>query len=221
MMGRSPLTHYKKELVCCVSGHRRRKALLAAFHQSLIPFLEENATPSYEDLIAAFGPPEQMAQNLLQVNPLPAPLSPKNRIALTLCGCLVILCVGAGIFLSYNTPETGGLLSSPVPYPTEINDNQFFPIEEEPFTSQEYHWDQFRRLGAYMVSAHNTNSVPTQVTIHYSEIRPTHVFEVPPGETAIFSVPDACSGEHAVSFSTPDGSLSGTVRVFVSRDPII
>lgn len=220
-MNRSPLARYKKELARCISGRVRRKALLAAFQRSLAPFLEENAAPSYEDLVTAFGPPEQMAQSLLQVNPLPAPLSPKKRIALTLCGCLAILCVGAGVFLSYNTPETGTVLSAPVSYPTEINDNQFFPIEEEPFTSQEYHWDQFRRLGAYLVSAHNTNSVPTQVTIQYSEIRPTHVFEVPPGETAIFSVPDACSGEHIVSFSTPDGSLSGTVRVFVSRDPII
>ena len=74
-MNRSPLARYKKELACCVPGHSRRKALLSAFQRSLVPFLEENAAPSYEDLVEAFGPPEHMAQSFLHVNPLPAPPS--------------------------------------------------------------------------------------------------------------------------------------------------
>lgn len=221
-MNRSPLARYKKELACCVPGYSRRKALLSAFQRSLVPFLEENAAPSYEDLVEAFGPPEHMAQSFLHVNPLSAPLPLKRHIAFILCFCLVIVCVLTGIFFSFNTPETGGVLSAPVSYPTEINDNQFFPIEEAPFTSQDYHWDQFRRLAAYLVSAHNTNSVPTRITIRYSEIQPTHVFEVPAGETITFSVSNACPGEHTISFSTSDGSpLSGTIQVFASREAIV
>ena len=53
-MSNPDLHRYEKELVRHVSGFHRRKALLASFRQSLIPFLEENPSPTYEDLFVRF-----------------------------------------------------------------------------------------------------------------------------------------------------------------------
>lgn len=219
-MSNPDLHRYEKELVRHVSGFHRRKALLTSFRQSLIPFLEENPSPTYEDLLSAFGPPEQMVQNITQSTSLPDAPTKKGRIALILIGCFVVLVICLSVFFHNNTPETGSVLTLPVTYPAETG----FPgrfVLEDPFTHNDSHWMQYRDQNAYLVEVLNTNSVSTKVFIRYSEIRPFHSFEVPPGETVTFSVPDACPGEHIISFSTPDGSLSGTVRVFASREAIV
>lgn len=53
----------KKQLRC---GPLARKKLLDRFGGSLAPFLEENPAPGYEQLVSAFGPPEEMAAILME-----------------------------------------------------------------------------------------------------------------------------------------------------------
>ena len=74
-MSNPDLRRYEKELRASVKGFRLRRRLHRSFRQAVMPFLEETAAPSYEELTAAFGPPDQMAQDLLRTmaNP-PQPL---------------------------------------------------------------------------------------------------------------------------------------------------
>lgn len=58
---------YKKTLtknLPCTRGARRK--LIQPFQGALNAFLEEKPAPSMEDLIAAFGPPEEMAKTLCE-----------------------------------------------------------------------------------------------------------------------------------------------------------
>lgn len=57
------LRQLKSSLQC---GFRTRKKLLAQFRHSLSTFLEENPNPTFEHLIASFGPPEEMADILME-----------------------------------------------------------------------------------------------------------------------------------------------------------
>ena len=55
-----------------------RKALLAEFQCALSLLLREIPTPTYDELVTAFGPPERMAQTLMsstEAPPLPLPIS--------------------------------------------------------------------------------------------------------------------------------------------------
>lgn len=52
----------KKELRCCCSARRR---LLDQWDSSLAGFLEDHPDPAVEEISAAFGPPEEMAQILM------------------------------------------------------------------------------------------------------------------------------------------------------------
>lgn len=65
-MRRTDLSLYEKRLRKSVSGFRLRSKVQAAFRRSLSPLLEETPCPSYDALLRAFGPPEHMAQTLLQ-----------------------------------------------------------------------------------------------------------------------------------------------------------
>ncbi len=64
---RSCMTIYRKQvrshLHCCGSAKRR---LTAKLDTALNSYLEENKDPSVEDLCTAFGPPESMAQLLME-----------------------------------------------------------------------------------------------------------------------------------------------------------
>lgn len=53
----------KKHLLC---GHRIRRKLLDQFRDSLSGFLEDQPEPTYEHLLAAFGPPDEMAGILME-----------------------------------------------------------------------------------------------------------------------------------------------------------
>ena len=55
-------------------GAKEREALLARFRTAMAPLEEEIGTPGYDDLVAAFGPPEEMAKTLTA--------SPEGRAAL-------------------------------------------------------------------------------------------------------------------------------------------
>ncbi len=71
------------------------------------PLLEETPSPSYEELTAAFGPPDQMAQDLLRTmaNP-PQPLRRDKRLGSPLV-CLPDRCWHwcGGAFSWWNAPR--------------------------------------------------------------------------------------------------------------------
>ena len=52
----------KKELRCSSSASKR---LMVGFNRTLSAYLEEHSSPNTDDLIAAFGPPEAMAEALM------------------------------------------------------------------------------------------------------------------------------------------------------------
>ena len=52
----------KKELRCSSSASKR---LMGGFNRTLSAYLEEHPSPSADDLIAAFGPPEAMVEVLM------------------------------------------------------------------------------------------------------------------------------------------------------------
>lgn len=61
------LRAYRKALksqLCCCAGTRRK--LLIQFDQMSASFLAENPSPSQAELIAAFGPPRELAGQLME-----------------------------------------------------------------------------------------------------------------------------------------------------------
>ncbi len=66
----SAAIRYKMELVRALPcGFLWRKKLLGQFGDSLSGFCAEHPQPSYEQLTAAFGPPEEMAAVLMETVP--------------------------------------------------------------------------------------------------------------------------------------------------------
>lgn len=61
------VVQYRKRLASNLScGFVTRKALLASFDRSMRFYLEENPEPREEDIVAAFGTPEEMAWVLME-----------------------------------------------------------------------------------------------------------------------------------------------------------
>ena len=75
-MKQPALRQYRRELLIHFpKGHAARNLLLAEFDRCLSPLLEELPDPSYQDLIAAFGTPEHMADTLADSVSVPPPFS--------------------------------------------------------------------------------------------------------------------------------------------------
>ena len=97
-MRRTDLSLYEKRLRKSVSGFRLRSKVQAAFRRSLSPLLEETPCPSYDALLRAFGPPEHMAQTLLQtMTTHPHPRGGKSKLVLAVSIPLLLIfgCFGA------------------------------------------------------------------------------------------------------------------------------
>ena len=90
----------------------------------------------------------------------------------------------------------------------------------EAFSYDDIDWDHPREKSAYLIEIDNTNSVHTNIFVYYSDRQPPHTFQVPAGETRVFVVNDPRPGPHSIAFNSPDGTLSGTVRVLLSDSPI-
>lgn len=216
-MNNPDICRYEWELGKVVQGVRRRKKVLEAFRRSLVPLLEEIDSPEYEDLIEAFGPPEQMAQELLRSVPgLPAPLRRREKLGIVLSLCVVIAAISWVGFMLWNTPEVGSVLAGANNGPDEVG-SQLWYAADETFEHGDIFWDHPKEMSAYLVELHNTNTVSTKVTISYSNYRAPHSIELAPGEQCTFVVNDVRRGAHTVSFATQDGSLSGTIRVLLSQ----
>lgn len=217
-MNNANICRYGRELKKSVRGFRLRKQLMAEFKHSLAPLLEELPSPSYEDLVDAFGPPEHLAEMLLHEIDV-RPLSWKAKVALVVSVIAVIFAVGFGVFSMQNAPENGVVLS--------IEDSSLeaaFPdaafIRDEVFSSTNIDWNFPENRAAYIVEACNTNNVHTNIFVYYSDHQPPHTFAVPAGETRVFVVNNPRPGPHSIAFNTPDGTLSGAVRVLLSDAPI-
>ena len=218
-MNNANIRRYERELKKSVRGFRLRKQLIAEFERSLAPLLEEIPDPSYEDLADAFGPPEHLAQSLLQTVEIPQPVPLWKKLTLGVCAVLVVCAVGFGVFSLWNVPEEGTFLSMEDSFTVHMLENGIYAVSET-FSYGNIDWDLPREMTAYLILLENTNSVRTNVFIRYSEYQPPHTFEVPAGETRVFVVNDPRPGPHSVAFDTPDGTLDGTVRVLLSDSPI-
>ena len=216
-MSNPDLRRYEKELQASVKGFRLRRRLRHSFRQATLPLLEETPSPSYEELTAAFGPPDQMAQDLLRnmANP-PQPLRRGQKAGIALAACLVVVGIGVGAFFWWNAPEDEVTLSNGSSYTDDVLLPNFAFKIDEAFTNWEIPWQQSSDCSIYLLLIHNTNTVVTTATVQYAALRPPHPIEVPPRSTRAFLVEDARPGEHTISFSSPDGSLSGTFQVLVA-----
>ena len=216
-MSNPDLRRYEKELQASVKGFRLRRRLRHSFRQATLPLLEETPSPSYEELTAAFGPPDQMAQDLLRnmANP-PQPLRRGQKAGIALAACLVVVGIGVGAFFWWNAPEDEVTLSNGSSYTDDVLLPNFAFKIDEAFTNLEIPWQQSSDCSIYLLLIHNTNTVVTTATVQYAALRPPHTIEVPPRSTRAFLVEDARPGEHTISFSSPDGSLSGTFQVLVA-----
>lgn len=216
-MSNPDLRRYEKELQASVKGFRLRRRLRHAFRQATLPLLEETPSPSYEELTAAFGPPDQMAQDLLRTmaNP-PQPLRRGQKVGIALAACLIVVGIGVGAFSWWNAPEDEITLSDGSSYTDDVLLPNFAFKIDEAFTNWEIPWQQSSDCSIYLLLIHNTNTVVTTATVQYAALRPPHTIEVPPRSTRAFLVEDARPGEHTISFSSPDGSLSGTFQVLVA-----
>lgn len=216
-MSNPDLRRYEKELQASVKGFRLRRRLRHSFRQATLPLLEETPSPSYEELTAAFGPPDQMAQDLLRTmaNP-PQPLRRGQKVGIALAACLVVVGIGVGAFFWWNAPEDEVTLSNGSSYTDDILLSNFSFKIDETFTNWEIPWQQSPDCPTYLLLLHNTHTAVTTVTVQYAALHPPHTIEVPPRSTRAFLVEDAQPGEHILSFSSSDGSLSGTFQVLVA-----
>lgn len=90
----------RKQLPC---GLSRKKELLSKFETTLSPFLEDCPCPNYEQLTAAFGPPEEMASVLMEAVPEKEKRHFRlwQRIQKGLCILLFILVLLFGFYAYY------------------------------------------------------------------------------------------------------------------------
>ena len=217
-MSQLDIRRYEQKLRKSVSGFRLRKHLTQEFQRSLIPLLEELPSPTYEDLVDAFGPPEHLAEALLQDANI-RPISWKTKTVLAAGGIAIILIICFIIFSLQNTPEHGTLCSDAALYTGTIDEQTYF-IVNDPFTYSDSHWEHPHGTEAYQVEISNTGNTKANIFVYYSDRQPPHTFEAPAGETRVFIVNDPRPGEHSVAFNTLDGTLSGTVRVLLSDSSI-
>lgn len=210
------VSRYERELKKHIQGFRRRRVVLDAFHNSLKPLLEDLADPTYENLEEAFGPPEELAEELMQSIPnLPSPMQLKQKVLIVVLICLVVVVACGTRFYWENMPETQASVSNVQEYrEEELYSDYEFQFSEE-FTQHDVSWTQERKYQGYLLIFENTNQVETKVMVKYSDHQPPHYLVIPAGEQRVLRVDDVRPIEHTISFSTPDGSMSGTVQVFM------
>ena len=105
-MSNPDLHRYEKELRASVKGFRLRRRLHVRFAKPSCPSWRKPLPPSYEELTAAFGPPDQMAQDLLRTmaNP-PQPLRRGQKVGIVLVACLIVVGIGVGGFFLVERPR--------------------------------------------------------------------------------------------------------------------
>ncbi|MGM9564508.1 hypothetical protein [Evtepia sp.] len=90
----------------------------------------------------------------------------------------------------------------------------------DPIVRKSESWEQDRGYGSYRVWVENTTSQRMTVTITSRSASDQHTFYVPANSNKTYTVNNAVSGTHTITFTTANGDLSGTVRVRVSEEPL-
>lgn len=215
-MSNPDIHRYERELKGAVKGFRRRRRILEAFRRSLSLFLEDVDAPTYEDLEEAFGPPEQMAEDLMGAIPdLPKPLLRKQKVGIAIGCCLLIVVICLGVFYFQNMPETGTVISDEAKYTEEFLRLNYGSRMDSVFNQRDFSWKQGKEYKGYIIFFKNNNQVDTVIAVKYSDYQPPHTIVVPAGEQRVLQVENARPTEHTISFDTSDGSMSGTVQVFL------
>lgn len=83
-------------------------------------------------------------------------------------------------------------------------------------TKKSVSWTQTSGYESYRVWVDNTTSQRMTVTITSKSNADKHTFYVPANSNKSYTVNNAVSGTHTITFATASGDLSGTVRVRVS-----
>lgn len=215
-MSNPDIRRYEREIGKAVEGFRRRKQVLEAFRKSLLLFLEEIDKPTYEDLEKAFGPPKQMAQELMESTPnLPKPFRRKEKMGLFIVLCVITLVVAIGVFCSRNMPEAQVTVSDGTQYTEDILSSNYVPGFRTTFDQDDFSWVQGKEYVGYLILFENNNQVETKVSVEYSRHRLPHSLIVPAGGTQAIQVDDAQPTKHTISFDALNGAMSGTVQVFL------
>ena len=196
-------------------GAKEREALLARFRAAMAPLEEEIGTPGYDDLVAAFGPPEEMARTLTASPEGQADVARARRagmrritVLLVVAVCLLTAVVSAlGLLPAYYPKEQPGA------YLTGDHDVPSYPlIQPGPLyraDGTDYTWDQPDHEGSYWVTVGNEGDEDVTVAIHYGRTGVLR-FTVPAGEIGTQLVDSARQGEeHRLSFHTDSGLLEG------------
>lgn len=213
-MNETAIRYYERALGRAVRGIRLRRKVKKAFRAFLSALREEIDVPDYSALVEAFGPPEQMAQTLIQsLSEQPKPMSKKQKVVLAVGIFLVfaIVTIGGGSLWN-QTKETSRFLQRSDCSLEKLLTNYVF-VADGIFGQQDIEWNQENMFSSYTLVLKNTNQVSAKVFVFYSNYRSPHMFEVSPGEQVIFRVDDAQHSDHTISFDSPDGTFSGTVRV--------
>ena len=219
-------------------GAREREALLARFRAAMAPLEEEIGPPGYDDLVAAFGPPEEMAKTLAASPEGQAALAHARRsrrlvrgLSAAVAVCLVVAVAGLGAHtwrlsqedrpgLSQGdepsldvVPEKGTYL--PGVFREPVAGESFSINGTEPLVHSDVVWSQQEFAdGHYWIAVRNDGTEDLRAWVRYSpraEDRLT--FTVPAGESGTFQVADGNETEHRVSFLTDSGALVGAALV--------
>lgn len=215
-MNNPDIYRYERELGRVVKGFRRRRRVLEAFRNSLSLFLEDVDVPTYDDLEAAFGPPRNMAQDLIESVPdLPKLLSLKQKIGIFAGVCLIVIVACTSIFFWMNMPEREVILSDGMDYAGGIVFSEYTSFTDAEFDQEDFSWVQKKNYKGYLLLFENTNNIETTIAVKYSNHQPPHVIVIPAGGQQILQVNDARPTKHTISFDTSNGSMSGSVQVLM------
>lgn len=146
------ILQYRKELLTAAPKNRKAKRMLCKeFDLSLQPLLEDIPSPTYQDLMDAFGSPSHMAQTLLDSIHIPPPLSCKQKLGIALGIVCTILCIIFLIFYSFNRPENDLSFGDVSDYPLSRLCDEFVFCGTETFNDNDTDWTQPRGYHHYLV----------------------------------------------------------------------
>ncbi len=218
-MNNPAVQQYERALKPLLHGRAQRKSVLEDFHSTVKMVLADHPDIDYETLVKSMGTPEEYAANL-QIDHPYQPMSLKKKLCLAL---VAVCCVvgGLGVFhlVTAESPETVTLYTDPSEFSHESIPDIPIALTDD-FNPRDSSWGHPKECPAYIVEAHNENTVAAQVLIRYREDIEPHVFMVPPGETYIIVVNDALPGEHTIKFDAEDHTYVGYVEVYVSETPL-
>lgn len=134
----------------------------------------------------------------------------RKMVCTVLAVCsLSTFCVAAAVESAPSTAAAEAPVMGIVPMASHIG-------LDTSITRKNVSWTQTSGYDSYRVWVDNTTSQRMTVTITSKSNADKHTFYVPANSNKSYTVNDAVSGTHTITFATASGDLSGTVRVRVS-----